>query len=490
MRTQIIPIWILSACLLLSGCAPLLAARDAELALPAHYPQQPTHPDNSAAMAWEVFLEDPTLIDLIDTALDHNQELKIARQEMQLAQNEVGARSGELLPFVRFKGGAELSEFHRGIFDPPRLPQLSAEGELELPEASEENLPGLSLGAYLSWELDVWQRLRRGRDAAQLEFLAAREGQTFLVTRLVAEVALNYYDLLALDNKLLQLQNSIQIQQEILAITQKLQQAARANALAVKRFEAEVQKNQSQIYQIRQTMAETENRLNYLLGRQPRPIIRQAERFATLRLKALAGGLPSQLLSNRADVKQAEHRLVASQLNLEAARTRFYPAFDMNAGLGYQAFNPLYLASNPQALNYNLSVEMHFPLVNQSAVAAAYQNASAEQIQAACLYEQTLLKAYQQVADQLARIRNLGESYRLKSQQVDNLNRSIEMARDLFRYARADYMEVLLTQREAIEARMELIETRQEQLHATVELYQALGGGWQARQAAGADGGG
>ncbi|MBF2054916.1 MAG: TolC family protein [Candidatus Sericytochromatia bacterium] len=488
MRTQTIPIWILSACLLFSGCAPLLAAREAELDLPAHYPQQPATPDNSAATAWDVFMADPTLIELIDTALAHNQEIKILRQEIQLAQNEVGARSGELLPFVRLKGGAELSAFNHRALN-PRFPQLTAEGELELPEA-DEDLPGLSLGAYLNWELDVWQRLRQRRDAAQLKFLAAREGQTFMVTRLVAEIAVNYYDLLALDNKLLQLQNSIQIQQEILAIIQKLQQAARANALAVKRFEAEVQKNQSQIYQIRQTIAETENKLNYLLGRQPRPILRQAERFASLQIKALSGGLPSQLLINRADVRQAEHRLVASKLDLAAARTRFYPSFDMNAGLGYQAFNPMYLASNPQALSYNLAVEMHFPLVNQSAVAAEYQNASAEQIQAAYLYEQTLLKAYQEVADQLARIRNLGESYRLKSQQVENLNRSIEMARDLFRYARADYMEVLLTQREAIDARMELIETRQEQLHAMVELYQALGGGWQARQAAGMDSGG
>jgi len=150
----------------------------------------------------------------------------------------------------------------------------------------------------------------------------------------------------------------------------------------------------------------------------------------------------------------------------------------ISAGIGYQAFNPSYLLRTPESMLYSLAGDLVAPLVNKNAIKATYLNANAKQIQAVYNYERTILNAYVEVANQLAKIGNLAKSYDLKAKQVQALTQSIEISNDLFKSARADYMEVLLTQRDALESKFELIETKMQQLNAVVNIYQALGGGW------------
>lgn len=474
-KTKSLKTLLALACLQFTpACAPLLKSRTVDIEVPPQFQSQNKEPGNTAEMEWQLFFDDPQLAGLIDTALAHNQEIKIAMQDINMANNEITSRTGEYAPFLSFKSTADLEKVGRYT----RNGAVEANTEMRPGEEFLDPLPNFMVGVFASWELDVWKRLRNAKDVAVFEYMASVEGRKFLITQLVAEIATSYYELMALDNKLINLEESIAIQTNVLRIIRLLKQAARANELAVKRFEAEVQKNKSRVYVLRQEIAETENKLNYLVGRRPQAIVRDPSRFATFKAQTMANGLPSQLLNNRPDIKRAENELAATDLNVQVARAKFYPAFGMNAGLGYQAFNPLYLVSTPQSLTYSLSVDMAMPLINKNAITADYQNANARQIKAAYEYERTILNAYREVANQLAKIENLDQNYQLKNQQVETLNRSIEISNQLFKAARADYMEVLLTQREAIEARMELIETRQSQLSARVSLYQALGGGW------------
>lgn len=458
----------------LPGCAPLLAARDADVEVPAHFARASTETRTAAEMAWKGFFDDPQLVTLIDTALARNQEVKMAMQDIYMANSEITARAGEYMPSIRLQGETELGKVAQSYLRTRSEEDLEADAE-----ESPQPLPTFKVGAFLSWELDAWRRLRNAKDAAVYEYMASIEGRKFLITQLVAEIANSYYELMALDNKLANMEESVRIQRNVLEIIRQLKASARSNELAVKRFEAEVQKNQSLIYAIRQDIVETENKLNFLVGRPPQKVLRNSSLFSELQVKAVASGLPSDLLRNRPDIKKAEHELAATRLDVEAARAKFYPSFGMNAGLGYQAFNPVYFVATPQNLTYSLSLDMSMPLVNKNAISAEYQNANAHQIQAAYEYERTILNAYREVSNQLAKLENLDKNYTLKRQQVESLSRSIEVAQKLFQFARADYMEVLLTQREAIEARNELIETRQAQMGAMVNLYQALGGGWQ-----------
>ncbi|MDX5339669.1 MAG: TolC family protein, partial [Cyclobacteriaceae bacterium] len=208
------------------------------------------------------------------------------------------------------------------------------------------------------------------------------------------------------------------------------------------------------------------------------PILRNSGAFQNLIPTQIEAGLPSQLLANRPDIRQAELDLEAAKLDVKVAKANFYPQFRITAGLGFQAFNPRYLVTTPESLIYSLAGDLVAPLINRNAIKANYNSATSKQVQAVYNYERSILNGYLEVANQLAMISNLEQSYALKSQQVEALTSSISISNNLFRSARADYMEVLLTQRDALEARLDLIETKRDQLHALVNVYQALGGGW------------
>ncbi len=187
-------------------------------------------------------------------------------------------------------------------------------------------------------------------------------------------------------------------------------------------------------------------------------------------------GLPAQL-RERPDVRAAEKALQAAHLDVLSARAAFYPAVGLRAALGLQAFHPGLLLS-PESILYTLGWEALQPLVNWNALQAAYGTATARQRQALLAYERTLLTAYTEVQTQWARLQNAARSFATKAQEVQILLESIPIANRLYRSAEADYLEVLLTQTEALEAELDLIETKLELLQARIALYRALGGGW------------
>ena len=299
-----------------------------------------------------------------------------------------------------------------------------------------------------------------------------------MVTNLISEIASSYNELMALDNQLDILKKNIVLYQNSLEIVKLEKQSARVTELAVRRFEAEVLKNQSRQYYIEQQIVETENRINFLVGRFPQPVVRNSQNFIDLLPDTIHSGIPSQLLENRPDIKRAEKELVASKLDVKSAKANFYPSLMITAGAGFGAFNPTYLIKSPQSLLYSLAGDLVAPLINRNAIKATYYSANSKQIQAAFNYERAILKAHIEVVNQLAKISNLKKSYDLKTKQVQALTESIEISTVLFRSARADYMEVLLTQRDALESRFELVETKMQQLNARVNIYRALGGGW------------
>lgn len=460
--------------LCVSACTPdLTVKKSINRSTPPGY-NHTRDTSNSAKVDWKEYFMDPNLIALIDTALKNNQELHIMLQEIAITRNEVMSRKGEYLPFVGVRGGAGVDKVGRYTRNGALEENLNIREGEEFPEP----LPDFMVGAYASWEVDIWRKLRNAKKSAYTRYLATREGRNFVITTLIAEIANSYYELLALDNQLEIVNQNIQIQSDALKIVKLQKQATRVTELAVRRFEAQVLNTKSLQYGIQQEIIETENRINFLLGRYPQPIARDPESFGELVPDSIRVGIPLQLLENRPDVRQAELELAAAKLDVEVARARFFPSIGITAGVGYQAFNPAYLISAPESLLYSLAGDLTAPLINRKAIKATYFNANAKQIQAVYDYEQTLLKAYIEVVNQLTRISNLESSLELKQQQVEALNESIEISNNLFRSARADYMEVLLTQRDALESRFELIETKMQQMNAKVNIYRALGGGW------------
>lgn len=429
---------------------------------------------NSGRIQWRDFFSDPNLIALIDTALRNNQELNITLQEIEIARNEIRARKGEYLPFVNVGAGA-------GVDKPGRYTSKgSSEATTEIKPGKEtpDPLQDYYVGAFATWEVDIWNKLHNAKRAAVSRYLATVEGKNFLVTNLIAEIANSYYELLALDNELDIVQQNIRIQTGALEVVRLQKQSARVTELAVRRFEAQVLNTRGLQYGIQQNITEMENYINFLIGRYPQPIQRNSQDFINLVPTLIQSGIPSQLLENRPDVRQAEQSLAAAKLDVNVAKARFFPSLGISAGIGFQAFNPSFLIQTPQSLTYSLVGDLIAPLVNRNAIKATYYNANAMQVQAVYNYEKTLLNAYIEVANQLSMINNMQLSYELKAQEVQALTQSITISTSLFNSARADYMEVLLTQRDALESRFDLIENKKKQMNAMVNVYHALGGGW------------
>lgn len=469
--------YVIGGCIALgfTACSiPKTVEKKENTSTPAGYSNTTVDSTNTAKIRWREYFTDPMLRDLIDTALQHNQELNITLQEISISQNEIRARKGEYLPFVGIKGAADVEKVGR------YTSQGAGDATTEIKPGKEmpDPLPNYLVAAYATWEIDIWHKLHNATKAAVTRYLSSVEGRNFMVTSLIAEIANSYYELLALDNQLRIVKQNIDIQTNALEIVKIQKEATRVTELAVRKFEAEVLKTKSLQYDIQQQITETENRINFLLGRYPQPIARNADSFGTSMPAAIKPGMPSQLLTNRPDIKRAELELTAARLDIRVAKARFYPSLGISAAFGYDAFNPGYLFKTPSSLLYSIGGDLIAPLVNRNAIKAEYASASAKQVQAAYNYERSILNAYVEVANILSKIQNLQQSYTLKSAQVAALSQSINISNDLFKSARADYMEVLLTQRDALESKFELIETQKAQMNALVDIYQALGGGW------------
>ena len=237
--------------------------------------------------------------------------------------------------------------------------------------------------------------------------------------------------------------------------------------------------SQSLEYDVLQQIQENENNINFLLGRFPQIIVRNKELFLNQIPFSIKEGIPSQLLKNRPDIKQAELELLATKCDVNAARAAFYPSLSIDGGAGVNAFKTQYLFTSPESIFYNIAGNLMAPLINRSAIKAEFNSAKATQIQAMYNYQKTILNGFVEVSNQLSSINNLEKLYALKEKEVQALSLSVSIANDLFKSNKADYFEVLMTQRDALSSKIELIEAKKRQFNSVINCYQALGGGWQ-----------
>lgn len=469
--------------LLIPACSvPGLRTAEPAAVVPAGYnaadnsAAPPTGTDSSAQLSVEEFYSDPTLTELIQNSVAGNRELKVLGEDIQIARYEVQRRRGSYLPFVGFRGSSGLDLSSRFTRDGAVDSALNIRPDVPI----HNPLPDFLLSTNIFWQLDIWRELRNARDASVQRYLAAIERRNAFVTRLAADVADNYYRLLALDRRMEILDTTIKLQQQSYEIAKSKFDAGRGTELAVQRFQAEVKKNQSEKLLVVQEIVEAENRINFLAGRFPQPVARSAasyDAFLDLNIHALSAGAPAQLLLNRPDVRQAEREIAAAGLDIKAARARFFPRLDLSAGVGYRAFNPKYLFNTPEALVANVAGDLTAPLINKSAIRADYMTANAQQLQAIYNYQKVVLDAFGEVVNRLSMAENYRKSIDLKRQQLVALDASVDAATQLFQNARAEYVEVLLAQRDRLDARLVLIDTKRQQLSAIVNAYQALGGG-------------
>jgi NodT family efflux transporter outer membrane factor (OMF) lipoprotein len=459
--------------LVLPACIPILRRPVPAPELPESFKGE-TSPDNSAQVGVDEFYNDPILLCLLNQAISPvgNRELKILNEEVQVARNEILARSGQYLPFVTSGANTSLN----------RLSHYTQEGTglADDPYAPGRFYPNpfgnYGLGVNLFWQLDIYRQLRNARDAAAQRYVVASERRNYFVTRLVADIAENYYALMALDKRLENLNQIIEFQEQSLKIAIARKEAARGTELPVLRFQAEVRRNYSEKLIVNQDIIQVENRINFLVNRYPQPVERISAGFFDLKLHDLSMGVPSELLRNRADIRQAERELVAAGLDVKVARVNFYPQLVITGGVGFQSLLIDHLFE-PQAVLGNIAGGLLGPVFNFRAIKAQYLTANARQLQAIYNYQRVILEAFTQVVNRLTMVQNYTNSIEIKKQQLQSLESAVDVAGKLFQNARVEYLDVLLAQRDLRDARVVLIDTKREQLSAIVNAYQAIGGG-------------
>jgi NodT family efflux transporter outer membrane factor (OMF) lipoprotein len=339
-------------------------------------------------------------------------------------------------------------------------------------------LPDYFVGFQTNWEIDIWAKLRNKKKAAFSRYLSSVEGTNLVLTNLISEIANTYYELISLDNELNIIRETIKLQNEALEIVKAQREAALINELAVKQFEVQVLNTQGLEFATIFKITENENKLNFLLGRYPQSIVREKS-FLTSQINAkIKSGIPSDLLKNRPDIRQAELNLLASEFDVKTAKSAFYPTFMITGNFGFQSFNTTFLFNSPQSIAYNLLGGLTTPLINRSAIKAQFKNAKASQIEAMFDYQKTILNAYVEVSNGISNIKNLKQMQELKVKEVEANTYSVEIVNDLYKTGKANYFEVLMVQNGYLQSKLELINNQKLQQNASLNIYKALGGGW------------
>lgn len=433
-------------------------------------------PDKAASFTgvsqWRKHFTDPQLQALTDQALNNNRDLKIALQRIEMAKAQITAARSMLAPKVSAATNGGMRRFGLYTMDGAGNNTTNFYDGRIIPR----DLPDYMVGLQTSWEIDLWGKLRSKKASAVSRLLASVEGKNMVQTQLIAELATAYYELLALDAEIINIDETIKIQRDALETVQIQKQAGAANELAIQQFEALLYNLQGMRLDTQQRIVEQEGIICSLLGDPLRPIARNRTTLMHLKLPQMSTSVPADLLKNRPDIRRAEFELLASKADVKAAKAAFLPSVSINGMLGLQAFRPELLLTTHSG-TYSALGGLVAPLINRKAIQAEFDHANAAQLEALNTYQQSIVNGYVEVHNQLAFIRILKDLQAVKTKEVHLLIESVGTAADLFRTRRATYLEVLNAQQNALKARLQLIGVTKRQFQVQANLYRALGGG-------------
>jgi multidrug efflux system outer membrane protein len=361
-------------------------------------------------------------------------------------------------------------------------PQLTATGNLPLARMGGIGFPGFpspfshyGQGA-LSWELDIWGRVRRENEAARADLLAREENRRAVILQLVANVAQAYFDLRQLDMQLDIARRTLLAWEESVRIGRARLRQGLTNKLDVDQFEAERANAAARTAELERQMVQKENELSVLLGRNPAAIPRGRSLLDQALPAEVPPGLPSELLQRRPDVLQSEQQLAATTARIGVAKAERFPKITLTGILGV-ASPQLSRIVNPGQFG-EVGPFLTGPLFNAQILGFQQQAVEAQARQAVAQYEQTILVAFREVEDALVAVRKTRDQTLAQEEQVTALRSALHLADLRYKGGLANYLDVLIAQRSLFDAELSLTATRRLHLVSIVQLYKALGGGW------------
>jgi NodT family efflux transporter outer membrane factor (OMF) lipoprotein len=342
----------------------------------------------------------------------------------------------------------------------------------------QDHLEDYTLAVGLSWELDVWGKIKRQKEAALANYLQTYEGARAVQTSLIANIANSYFNLLMLDTQLDITRKNLALSDTIVQMMRLQKQAGQVTELAVQQTEVQRHTAALLIPQLEQQIAIQENTIRILSGELPAPITRSAELVNIHMWDDLPTGVPAAMLSRRPDVRAREMALVAANANVGIAKAQMYPSFNITATGGLNAFKASKWFVMPASLFATAAGTVAQPILEHRQLKTNLRVAEVQREEAVLSFRQTALNATGEVVNALVQIDKLKSQRQIASAQVDTLHKAISNASLLFRAGMADYLEVVTAQSNSLNAELGLANIQRQQLTAMVELYRSLGGGW------------
>ncbi|NMM48285.1 efflux transporter outer membrane subunit [Marinigracilibium pacificum] len=417
-----------------------------------------------ATLDWREIYNDPILIGYIDEGLKNNLSILKAKQNILASESIFKQRRSNYLPSINsaFSVGENYLPTNSYLFqDRP----------------SDTHYTDIVLGGVFSWELDIWGRITSLKRSAAAQYMQTINATRYLQTVIISQIVRNYYTLVSLDAKVRILEITIENRQKGLEIINALKEAGQENAVGVKQSEAFLYKAEGSLLQIMNEIRLVENSLSILLGRTPGPVDRA--NWDNIQInEELNIGIPIQLLQNRTDVQAAEYNLISAFELTNSARASFYPTLSINAAGGFNSmdFDNLFSINS---LFGNVIGNLTLPLFNQRKLRTQKEVRLADQQIAYYDYKETILNAYKEVSNSLYTYQNFQELVKLKRKENRALLDAVLFSEELQKQGLASYLEVIYAKDNAQVAQFEIVNARLLQILSVVELYRALGGGWQ-----------
>ncbi len=461
---------IAAAALAAAGCSFAPRYQRPEAGVPAEFRlAKPGETTSIADLPWWQVFKDPVLQGLIREALAANQDLALATARVAESRALVGVAKSGLYPQLDVKVDG-------GYGQPISDRAAESLGQREAHARYSGNLG-------LSWELDLWGRVRNGRDAAIADLLATEDGRHAVVLSLVSSVAQAYLELRALDLQLEIARSNTATRKGTLDLFETRAKGGVASDLEVNQARADLAVTQAAIPQTEMLIWVKEHQLCVLLGRAPGPIARGAQLVDTPLVAELPAGVPAALLGRRPDVLAAEQGVVAAGKRVGVAVANRIPALSLSGFIGLQA-RSVPDAFTPEALAWNAGGSLLAPIFHGGRLKAEEQAARARLEQSVASYRKAVEVALAEVADASAGVTKLRDVRAAREIQVTATTQGAKLAMARYQGGVSSYLEVLDAQRQAFDAQLALANARRDELTAVVQLYRALGGGWQQQEPA------
>ena len=417
-------------------------------------------------LKWFEVFKDPELQQLVRTAMVENYDLRLAGARINAARANLGLARSEQLP--QFEASADLT-----------TNRFSSNGQLAgSGQGGQRRSFGSVLLNLLSFEIDVWGRLRNQTKAARAELRATEEDRKAAMTTVVGDVATGYFNLLELDSQLDIAKRTLAAREESLRLIQLRQQGGLATILDVRQAEELVYQASQTIPDTERAMEQTENQISLLLGNNPGPITRGLPLAQQQSLPEVPAGLPSSLLERRPDIRAAEENLVAQRALVSAAKAAYFPRISLTGLLGFQSNQLSSLFTGPSRA-WTFVPQLTQPIFTGGRLKSNVRFARAQQEFALVTYQQTIRNAFREVSDALIQYRKVREIRIQQELLVTTLRDRSRLAYVRYQGGVDSLLNALDSDRELFEAELNLTQTKRDELISVVQLYKALGGGWQ-----------